>query len=150
MSPLAVFVRTLLKSSAIFIGATAIFLHPQLEWRTADDSRRVVGAAPGRPGEGGGRRPDRGVEGHRRRRPPPGRSARSRDEQPRAVPALVAAMKDADADTRAIVVSALGELGDVRAVSGAARRAQGRERHDPRFAPRPRSARSATAAPSTR
>ena len=33
MSPITVFVRTLLKSSAIFIGATAIFLHPQLECR---------------------------------------------------------------------------------------------------------------------
>ena len=31
MSPLTVFIRTLLKSSAIFIGTTAIFLNPRLE-----------------------------------------------------------------------------------------------------------------------
>lgn len=34
MSPLTVFIRTLLKSSAIFIGTTVIFLHPQLEYRS--------------------------------------------------------------------------------------------------------------------
>ena len=50
MSPVAVFVRTLLKSSAIFIGATAIFLHPQLEWRT--DVKRRRSSARGQ----GGRR----------------------------------------------------------------------------------------------
>ena len=31
MSPLTVFIRTLLKSSAIFIGTTVIFLNPRLE-----------------------------------------------------------------------------------------------------------------------
>ena len=30
MSPVTVFFRTLLKSSAIFIGTAAIFLHPSL------------------------------------------------------------------------------------------------------------------------
>lgn len=32
MTPLAVFVRTLLKTSAIFIGTTVVFLHPPLDW----------------------------------------------------------------------------------------------------------------------
>ena len=32
MTPLAVFVRTLLKTSAIFIGTTFVFLHPPLDW----------------------------------------------------------------------------------------------------------------------
>ena len=32
MTPLAVFVRTLLRTSAIFIGTTIVFLHPPLEW----------------------------------------------------------------------------------------------------------------------
>jgi HEAT repeat protein len=46
MSPLTVFFRTLLKSSAIFIGTAAIFLHPSLEWRGVGD-RTIVGAQPG-------------------------------------------------------------------------------------------------------
>ena len=33
MSPLVVFVRTLLKTSAIFIGTTMVMLHPSLEWQ---------------------------------------------------------------------------------------------------------------------
>ena len=44
MNPVTVFFRTLLKSSAIFIGATAIFLHPSLEWRGAAIDRTTVGA----------------------------------------------------------------------------------------------------------
>ena len=35
MTPMAVFVRTLLKTSAIFIGTTVIFLHPPLDWSPA-------------------------------------------------------------------------------------------------------------------
>jgi HEAT repeat protein len=46
MSPVTVFFRTLLKSSAIFIGTAAIFLHPSLEWRSAVD-RTTVGAQQG-------------------------------------------------------------------------------------------------------
>lgn len=44
MSPVTVFFRTLLKSSAIFIGAAAIFLHPSLEWRSGAVDRATVGA----------------------------------------------------------------------------------------------------------
>ena len=32
MSPIAVFFRTLMKTSAIFIGTTLVFLHPPLDW----------------------------------------------------------------------------------------------------------------------
>ena len=35
MTPLAVFVRTLLKTSAVFIGVTTVMLHPSLEWSRA-------------------------------------------------------------------------------------------------------------------
>jgi hypothetical protein len=42
MSPLTVFIRTLLKSSAIFVGTVVVFLHPQLEFRSATG----VGARP--------------------------------------------------------------------------------------------------------
>ena len=90
MSPVAVFVRTLLKSSAIFIGATAIFLHPPLEWRRP---RRPAERRTRRAGQGGREGAVDGLiaalkdtdAGVRRA----GGRARSRDEQPRAVPALV-------------------------------------------------------------
>ena len=102
MSPLAVFIRTLLKSSAIFIGVTAIFLHPQLEWRTTSN-QSVVGARQG--GREGVvdelilalKDSDAGV------RRQVIRTLASMNST-RAVPALVAAMKDADPETRAIVV----------------------------------------------
>ena len=35
MTPMAVFIRTLLKTSAIFIGTTIVFLHPPLDWTPA-------------------------------------------------------------------------------------------------------------------
>lgn len=38
MTPLAVFVRTLMKTSAIFIGATWIVLHPSLDWSSRTTS----------------------------------------------------------------------------------------------------------------
>ena len=43
MSPVTVFFRTLLKSSAIFIGAATIFLNPGLEWRSGT---QATGTAP--------------------------------------------------------------------------------------------------------
>ena len=44
MTPLAVFVRTLLKTSALFIGVTVVMLHPSLEWSRASglSSSRVT------------------------------------------------------------------------------------------------------------
>src|SRR4026208_768773 len=35
MTPLIVFVRTLIKTSAIFIGVTFVMLHPSLQWANA-------------------------------------------------------------------------------------------------------------------
>lgn len=35
MTPLELFVRTLLRTSAIFIGTTFVFLHPPLDWSPA-------------------------------------------------------------------------------------------------------------------
>lgn len=35
MTAMAVFIRTLLKTSAIFIGTTIVFLHPPLDWTPA-------------------------------------------------------------------------------------------------------------------
>ena len=39
MTPLTVFVRTLMKTSAIFIGATAVILHPSLDWSAGRSPR---------------------------------------------------------------------------------------------------------------
>ena len=89
MSPVAVFIRTLLKSSAIFIGVTAIFLHPQLEWRAASQqdgfaSLQGVGARQG------------GREG--------------------TVDALIDALKDPDAGVRRQVIRTLASMRSARAV----------------------------------
>src|SRR5512132_2086086 len=114
MTSLTVFVRTLMKTSAIFIGVTAVMLHPTLQWTSA--SRGVT--AQQSPAEGaldaliaalkdtdaGVRRQVASTLGELGNR--------------RAVPALVAALKDTDVDVRAHVVEALGELGDVAAVDG--------------------------------
>ena len=35
MSTLTVFLRTLMKTSAIFLGATAVMLHPSLNWSSS-------------------------------------------------------------------------------------------------------------------
>src|SRR5262245_39990300 len=90
MTPLAVFVRTLLKTSAIFIGVMTVVLHPSLEWSRASGlstpSAPVVTAR------------------------------QSPAEQ--AVDGLVAALKDTDAGVRRQAAAALGEIGNARAVTG--------------------------------
>ena len=112
MSPLTVFLRTLLKSSAVFIGTAAIFLHPQLEFRAASTQ---VGARQAPREEAVDelikalKDPDAGVRRQVAR-------TLAQMHNTRAVPALAAALKDADPDMRAIIASALGELGDARAV----------------------------------
>ena len=115
MSPIAVFVRTLLKSSAMFMGVTTIFLHPQLEWRATTQQQSTVGARQS-PREArvdalieALKDPDAGVRRTVVR-------ALASMHSARAVPALISAMKDADADTRALLIGALGELGDDRAI----------------------------------
>ena len=98
MTPLAVFVRTLLKTSAVFIGVTTVMLHPSFEWSRASglstSSTRVVTA-----------------------RQSPAEAA---------VDALVAALKDTDAGVRRQAAAALGDIGNARAVHGIDRRAEGR------------------------
>src|SRR5262245_18136183 len=115
MSPAAVFLRTLLKSSAIFIGTAAIFLHPSLEWRTAAQPEGHAGVAVGAQQSGSEAAVDALIvalkdtdAGVRRE------AARALAElnSRRAAPALAATLKDADDDMRATIVSALGELGD--------------------------------------
>src|SRR3954447_11685037 len=87
MSPVTVFFRTLLKSSAIFIGTAAIFLHPQLEWRSIA-ARAGDGLSVG---------------------------ARQASNEA-AIDGLIALLKDADAGVRRQAVRSLASLNSVRAV----------------------------------
>src|SRR4051794_16186966 len=117
MSPVAVFVRTLLKSSAIFIGAASIFLHPALEWRPDAQQARglnvIAGQAQSEAAVDGLIAALKDTDGGVRREAV---RALGQLNSRRAVPALAAAMKDADDEMRASIVSALGELGDASVV----------------------------------
>ncbi|MBW8840000.1 MAG: HEAT repeat domain-containing protein, partial [Gemmatimonadetes bacterium] len=121
MSPIQVFYRTLLRSSAIFFGTAAMFLHPPLEWSSASHGG-VVAQQSGSEARidalvGALKDTDTGV----RRQVA---NALAEIGTPRAVPALAAALKDTDADVRASVAAALGQIGDksaVEALIGAAK-----------------------------
>ncbi len=134
MSPIAVFFRTLLKSSAIFLGAGVIFINPSLDWSAARPSAtslarfkpswsqfRLAGTtAQPAPKDaavdgliGALKDSDAGV----RRQ-----AAHALGElgNARAVPALIDALKDADVEVRQKAMHALGELGDARAAAAIA------------------------------
>jgi HEAT repeat protein len=131
MSPLAVFVRTLMKTSAVFIGATAVLLHPSLEWRSSSRSTAAQQSASQgidwlgvtaqqAPAEAAIdalvaalKDADAGVKRQ-------AAAALGEIGNTRAVPGLIDALKDSDADVRQRAISALGEIGDVRAVAGIA------------------------------
>ena len=155
MSPVAVFFRTLLKSSAIFIGAAAIFLNPALEWRAghARDRRRARGTAVGAAQAGS----EAAVDGLIARLKDTDAGVRraaahalAQLNSRRAVPALAAALKDADADMRAVDRRRARRAWRQPCRARAARCAQGRIGHHPRPRRRPRSVRSAIASRSTR
>src|ERR1700716_394131 len=97
MSTVAVFVRTLMKTSAIFIGATAIFLHPSLDWssRGVTAQQSPLKAAIDGLGVTAGQSPSEA-----------------------AIDGLVGALKGRDAGVRRQAAAALGELGTARAVPG--------------------------------
>ena len=115
MSPVTVFFRTLLKSSAIFVGAAAVFLHPSLEWRGATAERTTVGAQQ-RFSEaavdaliGALSDTDAGVRLQ-------AAHALGTLNVTRSVPALISAMADNDHAVRASAIDALGVIGDPRAL----------------------------------
>src|SRR6478609_2494980 len=114
MTPLAVFVRTFLKTSAIFIGVTAVMLHPSLQWSEATGSSRVI-AGQGQTEMavdalvGALKDTDAGV----RRQ---AAAALGEFGDASAVDPLIAVIRDANADVRRHVIGALGELGDSRAL----------------------------------
>src|SRR5229473_2506993 len=121
MSPVTVFFRTLLKSSAIFVGAAAIVLNPGLEWRSASQATgsalrgTIVGAQ-----QAGSEAAIDGLvaalkdtdAGVRRAAV----NALAELNSRRAVPALSAALKDGDPDVRKRAITSLGEIGDARAL----------------------------------
>ena len=103
MSPVTVFFRTLLKSSAIFVGAATIVLNPALEWRST--THAVVGAQ-----QAGTEAAIDGLiallkdtdAGVRRAAV----SALAELNSRRAVPALAGALKDGDPEMRSTIVTA--------------------------------------------
>ena len=101
MTPLTVFVRTLMKTSAIFIGATVVFLHPRLDWSASGGARAQRGPADSIGVTAGQSSAEAAIDG------------------------LVGALKDSDAGVRRQAAAALGQLGSPRAVPGAHRGAQG-------------------------
>jgi HEAT repeat protein len=116
MSPVTVFFRTLLKSSAIFVGAAAIFLHPSLDWRSGATAERTSVGAQQRLSEsavngliGALSDTDAGV---RKQAAHALGSLGAAD----AVPALTAAIADKDRDVRTAAIDALGAIGDPRAL----------------------------------
>lgn len=87
MSSFAVFVRTLLRASAIFIGTTIVFLHPPSEWsagRMTMAGERTVTAA------------------------------KSGSEM--AVDALIGVINDSDAGVRRQAAASLGTIANPRAL----------------------------------
>ena len=119
MTPLTVFVRTLMKTSAIFIGAPS-----------SSFIRRSNG------------RVERPVRSGRLTR---SASPQGRAPAEAAIDGLVGALKDSDAGVRRQAAAALGELGNARAVPGTHRGAEGRGRGRASARDRRRSARSAIA-----
>src|SRR5215213_3474125 len=131
MTPLAVFVRTLMKTTAVFIGVTTVMLHPSLEWpgssrnaaaqpvtlRLADGLGVTAGQAPSEAAIDALVAALKDADAGVRRQ---AAAALGDIGNARAVPGLIESLKDSDATVRQRVISALGELGDTRAVSGIA------------------------------
>ena len=105
MSPLTVFLKTLAKSSAIFLGVGLIFLNPSLEW---SGSRAVT--AQKSPAEAAVdaltaalKDSDAGVRKQ-------ATFALGQMKTSRAVPALIEALKDENADVRNAAAGALKSI----------------------------------------
>ncbi|HEX5473987.1 MAG TPA: HEAT repeat domain-containing protein [Vicinamibacterales bacterium] len=116
MTPLTVFVRTLVRSSALFLGVTIVFLHPTLDWTTAGEAARAqqgptVSAVDGLAGVLTDS--DAGVRLQ-------AAAALGAIGSPRAVAALARALTDANPNVRARSATALGEIGDRAALDALA------------------------------
>ena len=95
MTPMAVFIRTLLKTSAIFIGTTVVFLHPPLDWTP---SRTVT--AQKSPAESAVDALVLALHDSDRHVRRTAAASLARLANPRALPALTSALQDPDAVVR--------------------------------------------------
>src|SRR3982750_4049140 len=114
MSPVTVFVRTLLKTSALFIGFTTVMLHPSLEMTSGSQVKVTAGQSPQEGAVDGlvGALKDSDA-GVRRQ----AAAALGEIGNARAVSGLIEALKDAGAGGPSHALSALAEIGDRRAVT---------------------------------
>src|SRR5687767_15664445 len=117
MSPIAVFYRTLMKCSAIFLGAGVVFIHPSLDW-SACTARGVTAQQEPRQAAVDGlvsvlKDTDAGVRKQ-------AAHALGQLEDAKAVPALIETLKDSDADVRRGAMQALAQIGDERAAAAIA------------------------------
>ena len=114
MTPLTVFFRTLMKSSAIFLGAGYIMLHPSLDLRSTARGAVTAQKSPAEAAIDGLvaalKDSDPGV----RRQ---AAAALGQAGSPRAVPGLIELLKDSLPDVRQRAVSALAQIGDASAGS---------------------------------
>ena len=111
MTPLAVFVRTLLKTTAIFLGTAMVFLNPPMEWSAGRSVTAQKSAT------------ENAVDGLLAALKDPDTDVRAQAawalgqmRARRALPALLNAMSD-EADVRRSVVRALGEIQDPATVT---------------------------------
>src|SRR5262245_37289922 len=112
MSPLAVFIRTLLKSSAICLGIAIAILQPSLTNSSGTNSAGALQSASETAVDalvGALKDSDAGVRRH-------AAGALAQIGNTRAVPGLMEAARDTTPDVRLKVIAALGELADKRAI----------------------------------
>ena len=111
MTPFAVFLRSFLRTSAIFVGASIVFLHPPLEWSAGSGAARAQKSPIEAAVDGlivALKDSDEDVRCQ-------AAWALGRTGKTRAVEALIAALEDAPA-VRKQAIRALGEIGDPRAL----------------------------------
>ena len=120
MSPLTVFFRTLIKSSALFLGVGVVFLNPSLDWSARSAGGHAGVTAQKSPTEAAVdgliaalSDSDAGV----RRQ---AAYALGELRSGRAVEGLTRALKDEAVEVRASAISALGEIRDPRAAAAIA------------------------------
>lgn len=111
MTLLAVFLRTFLRTSAIFVGASIVFLHPPLEWSANSGAARAQKSPIEAAVDGllvALKDTDEDVRCQ-------AAWALGRTGKTRAVDALIEALEDSPA-VRKQAIRALGEIGDPRAL----------------------------------
>ena len=111
MTPLAVFLRTFFRTSAIFVGSSIVFLHPPLEWSASSGAARAQKSPIEAAVDGllvALKDTDEDVRCQ-------AAWALGRTGRTRAVDALIEALKDTP-EVRKQAVRALGEIGDRRAL----------------------------------